>query len=65
MTLLHAICLLRGGHLPGGPVVFSYARTDRSVSQWPNRRGPTRIVVNGVACPRCGAVRPAGEKGAK
>jgi hypothetical protein len=52
------LCLLRGGHVEGGPVVFTYARLDRSVSQHPGRRGETVIKILGTECKRCGRLIP-------
>ncbi len=60
MTLLHALCVLLGGHVPGGALVWKYrVEGDR---QHPLKRRVS-IVVVASECARCGAARPAGEKG--
>lgn len=40
-----------------GLTLFRYARPagGRSVSQWPDRRGPAQFVECGFECGRCGA----------
>lgn len=52
------LCFLRG-HVPGGPVVFTYQRRGRFLEQRPDLRGQTAIRIIGTACPRCGAIRSA------
>jgi hypothetical protein len=57
LTLLHALCLLRGGHVPGGAVVWTYrVEGDR---QHPFKRRVT-VEILAVECARCGARLKAG-----
>ena len=54
----HLLCLLTGGHRPGGAVLFSYGRTPQVFAQRPDLRGATAIRVLGVECSRCRKVMP-------